>query len=120
MGEPCPPEYSAFSAHKKRPREGVPGNRSGCAHPTAPNDWTTDMIRSKVPECQAPRPLRDQSKSPIPEKYHLTTQQVYELCGFNYREMIEQSEREDRWWREFAYYSLRRILIRDEEWNDDY
>lgn len=58
------------------------------------------------------------NKSPIPEKYHLTVQQVYELCGFNYREMMEESEREDRFWRELAYESLRRILIRDGEWNE--
>lgn len=52
---------------------------------------------------------------PIPDRYHLTREQVYDLCGIDWRKIKEDDERENEAWRQFSYESLRRILVRDGE-----
>lgn len=49
----------------------------------------------------------------IPERFHLTDQEVAELCGINYLAEKEAAEREHREWLEFSWEAMRRIMIRD-------
>lgn len=50
---------------------------------------------------------------PIPKKFHLTYQEVCELCGIDYRAEAAAAEKEHREWLLFAQESMRRILERD-------